>query len=233
MIPLRDENPSYTTPIVTRALIIVNALVFMFELWLGPELRGFMFERAFIPQRLTIALQGGSEPLFPALGTLLSSMFLHGGWLHLIGNMWYLWIFGDNIEDRFGHLRFLLFYLLAGVLSAIMHWVFHAGSAVPTVGASGAIAGVLGAYAMAFPRARVVTLVPIVFFFQIVAMPALIVLGLWFLMQFFSGALSLGYATGGGVAWWAHIGGFMFGFLSMRVFDRGAPRRSEAWIVDR
>jgi hypothetical protein len=164
----------------------------------------------------------------PAL-TVLTSMFLHGGWLHLAGNMWYLWIFGDNVEDRLGHSRFLLFYLLAGIVAASLHCVFNPASQLPTVGASGAIAGVLGAYLVAFPHARVVTLVPLFPFFQVLALPAVLVLGLWILMQFFSGALSLGSGTGGGVAWWAHIGGFVFGLVVMRLLG-GSRRPSQAWV---
>jgi hypothetical protein len=141
--------------------------------------------------------------------------------------MWYLWIFGDNVEDRLGHAGFLAFYLAAGVASALLHYLLHPFSSVPTVGASGAIAGVLGAYAVAFPRTRILTLVPIFFFFQIIALPALLVLGLWFVLQFFSGALSLGL-PGGGVAWWAHIGGFLFGLAGMKVFDRRGSSR--AWV---
>lgn len=225
MIPLRDENPSRTTPVVTRALILANVLAFVFELALGPERGAFVVGWGMIPARVMAVLSGQAHAA--ALATLLTSVFLHAGWLHLIGNMWYLWIFGDNVEDRLGRAGFLAFYLAGGVASAIMHIAIHPGSAIPTVGASGAIAGVLGAYAVLYPRARVVTLVPIVFFLQIVSLPALLVLGLWFVFQFFSGALALGGA-GGGVAWWAHVGGFLFG-MAVAVALGGRPA-SQAWV---
>ena len=228
MFPLRDENPSLTAPVVTRALIGANLVAFLYEIALGPDLRTFLFHWSFIPVRLMLAVDGGAESIAAPALTLLTSMFLHGGWLHLIGNMWYLWIFGDNIEDRFGHLRFLLFYLAAGIAAGLLHYVAHVDSRLPTVGASGAIAGVLGAYAAAFPRARVVTLLPIFPFFQVIALPALLVLGVWFVFQFASGALSGG--AGGGVAWWAHIGGFLFGFLLTRLSTPRRRRTSGAWV---
>ncbi len=229
MIPLRDENTSTTVPVVTRGLIVVNSVFFLYELLLGPDLGDFLFAWGMVPLRVHQALAFGSEPLtFPAF-SFLTSMFLHGGWLHLLGNMWYLWIFGDNVEDRLGHGRFLLFYLGSGLVAGAVQYLTHPLARVPTVGASGAIAGVLGAYAVAFPRARVVTLVPLFPFFQVVALPALVVLGLWFALQFFSGALSLASTSaGGGIAFWAHIGGFAFGFLVMRV--AGRRRSSRAWI---
>ena len=228
MIPLRDENPSGSVPLVTRGLIAINCAVFLYELSLGRELRTFMFDWGVVPIRLTLALRYGEEPLpAPAL-TLFTSMFLHGGWLHLIGNMWYLWIFGDNVEDRLGRLRYLFFYVAAGVAAGAIHYLTNSSSRVPTVGASGAIAGVLGAYAVAFPRARVVTLLPLFPFVQIVALPAMFMLGLWFVYQFFSGALALAWsaAGGGGIAWWAHIGGFVFGMIFMKALGRP---RSRAW----
>jgi len=230
LIPLRDENPSGSVPVVTRGLIAINCAAFLYELTLGRELRTFVFEWGVVPLRLTLALRFGEEPLpAPAL-TLLTSMFLHGGWLHLIGNMWYLWIFGDNVEDRLGRIRYLFFYLAAGVTAGVIHSVANSSSRVPTVGASGAIAAVLGAYAVEFPRARVITLIPFFPFVQVVALPAMIVLGLWFVFQFFSGALSLAWAGaggGGGIAWWAHIGGFLFGAILMKALAR---RRSRAWV---
>ena len=228
MLPLRDDNPSRTTPVVTRAIIALNVLAFVYELSLGSDLRSLFGVGALIPARLTEALAGGGAAL-PALATIGSSMFLHAGWLHLIGNMWYLWIFGDNVEDHFGHAGFALFYVAGGVASAALHVALNPASPVPTVGASGAIAAVLGAYALLYPRARVITLVPIFFFIQIVALPALLVLGFWFVMQFFSGALSIG-GGGGGVAWWAHVGGFVFG-IAAAALVRPRPR-SRAWVSD-
>ena len=235
MIPLRDENPSDTTPVVTHALIALNVFAFLYELSMGSYLGYFVRGWGLVPERLALAFTG-AEPLPPALLTVFTAMFLHGGWVHLIGNMWYLWIFGDNIEDRLGHVRFLAFYLLAGVVSAVLHSLANPGSPIPTVGASGAIAGVLGAYAFAFPRARVVTLVPLLIFLQIMALPALVVLGLWFVVQLFTGSFALVTGATGGVAWWAHIGGFAFGVLFMAIFG-GAGRpsaraRSEAWVEE-
>ena len=236
MIPLRDENPSSTTPVVTRVLIALNIAAFLYELSMGSYLGYFVRGWGLIPERISLALSG-AEPVPGALLTVFTSMFLHGGWIHLVGNMWYLHIFGDNIEDRLGHLRFLGFYLAAGAVSAALHMLANPGSPIPTVGASGAIAGVLGAYAYAFPRARVITLVPIFILLQVMALPALVVLGLWFVVQIFSGSLALGTGATGGVAWWAHIGGFAFGVLFMALFGRGerpagaAPEApSRAWV---
>ncbi len=229
MIPLRDENPSSTVPILTRALIVVNVLVFVYQLWLGPYLREFLFTWGMVPERITLALHAHEEPVLLAVLPAFTSMFLHGGWMHLIGNMWYLAIFGDNVEDRFGHVGYLAFYLASGFTAAAVHWYTNQGSRVPTVGASGAIAGVLGAYAAAYPTARVVTLIPLFpIFVQVVALPALVVLGLWFVLQLFSGWLSLG-GTGGGIAFWAHVGGFAFGFVTMKLFG-GVRRPSRAWV---
>jgi hypothetical protein len=149
-------------------------------------------------------------------------MFLHGGWLHLIGNMWYLWIFGDNVEDRLGHFPFFIFYLLSGIGAGIVHTILNANTFVPTIGASGAIAGVLGAYLVSYPFARVLTLVPIFVFIQVIEIPAMIVLGFWFVIQFFSGAAALATAgpNSGGVAWWAHVGGFVIGMVLIGLFPR-------------
>lgn len=212
MIPLRDDNPARRTPVVTRALLAATLLAFVaLRLQPGGQ-RALLTEWALVPARLFAAL-GGAQPLPEQLATLLSSVFLHAGWLHLLGNLWYLWVFGDNIEDRLGRVRFLLFYLSAGVVAGLLHAALDPGSWTPTIGASGAIAGVLGAYAVAFPRARVLTLVPLVVVFQVVALPALLLLGLWFVFQFLAGATSVGQA--GGVAWWAHVGGFVYGGVVM------------------
>ena len=228
MFPLRDENPSRSVPVVTRALIAINAAAFVYELTRGPELRSFVFAWGMVPARVTLALRYGEEPVVRPALTLITSMFLHGGWLHLIGNMWYLWIFGDNVEDRLGPWKFLAFYLLAGIVAALLQYALNPASQLPTVGASGAVAGVLGAYLVAFPRARVVTLVPLFVFFQVMALPAVVVLGFWFVIQFFNGALSLGFGgSGGGVAWWAHVGGFAFGIVAMWLLGLGARRTSE------
>lgn len=225
MFPIRDDNPSQSVPVVTRAIIVLNVLAFLYEVSLGQRIGSFVYHWGLVPNRLVSSLVGVESPVGP-LGTVFTSMFLHGGWLHLLGNMWYLWIFGDNVEDRLGRPRFVLFYLAGGVASAALHTLLNPWSVAPTVGASGAIASVLGAYALLFPRARVVTLVPIFFFFQIVALPALVVLGLWFVFQFFAGTLALGIGSGGGVAWWAHIGGFVFGMAMVKLMARPGPSRA-------
>ena len=226
MFPLRDDNPSQTVPVVTRTLIVLNVLAFFWELSLGPALHPFVMNWGFVPLRFAHAF-AGTEPLGPTLATGVSSMFLHGGWIHLLGNVWYLFIFGDNVEDRLGHLSFLLFYVAGGFVAASSHLLSNFHSPVPTVGASGAIAAVLGAYAMLYPRARVLTLVPMFLFFQVIALPALLLLALWFVVQIFIGTLSIG-ASGGGVAWWAHIGGFLFG-IAIALPLKGT-RRSEARV---
>ncbi len=223
MIPLRDDNPAQRIPVVTRVVIVVNVLAFMLELSMGDSRAEFLRDWGVVPGRLFASLSGDTS-LPVELMTLVTSIFLHAGWLHLIGNMWYLWIFGDNVEDSMGSAGFLAFYIAAGVVAGGVHSALMPGSPIPTVGASGAIAGVLGAYAQAFPRARIVTLIPIFFFFQVVAIPALIVLGIWFVFQFIAGTLSFG-ATSGGVAWWAHITGFVFGFIAMGLFTRRRQSR--------
>ena len=229
MIPLRDLNPAARAPVVTRLIILLNVVVFLYELSLGSSIRPFMMAWGFLPARLSLALHGSAGAGLPAVGlTVLSSMFLHGGWAHLIGNMWYLWIFGDNVEDRLGHARYLVFYLAAGIVAALVQYATSPDSSLPTVGASGAIAGVLGAYAVAFPRARVITLVPLIIFFQVLPLPALLVLGLWFVYQFLFGTLSLTSTATGGVAFWAHIGGFAFGALAMLIAGRPRPRSRAA-----
>jgi membrane associated rhomboid family serine protease len=223
MIPFRDNIPSRTTPFITVFLILANIAAFLFESSLGPRtLDAFILTFGVIPARV-LSWPALGEPLTAVALTFITSMFLHGGWMHLIGNMWYLWIFGDNIEDRLGHFRFLLFYLLCGIGAGIVHTILNANSVIPSVGASGAIAGVLGAYMVSFPHAKVLTILPILFFIQIIEIPALIVLGFWFLMQFFYGTASLAVATAsntGGVAWWAHVGGFLIGLILIGMMAR-------------
>jgi hypothetical protein len=222
VIPIRDENPSTLTPVVTRIIITLNVAAFLYELSLGPALRDFMMQWGLVPVRLAAGFGFGFGI------TLLTSMFLHGGWMHLLGNMWYLAIFGDNVEDRLGHLGYAFFYLVSGLVGGLLHYHFNATSEVPTVGASAAIAGVLGAYLVAFPKARVLTLVPLFPFFQLLALPAMVVLGFWFLFQFFSGFLSLAWsAAAGGIAWWGHIGGFAFGLLVGALARAQGPRMPE------
>jgi len=224
VIPLRDTIPSRRAPVVTVALIAVNLLVFLHETALGPYLPEFVHAYGLVPGRLVHWTELGGNPLDPArFLPLFTSMFWHGGWLHLIGNMLYLWIFGDNVEDRLGHLRYLLFYMGCGLAAALTQVALSPDSMLPTVGASGAIAGVLGAYLISFPRSRVVTLVPIFIFPWIVEIPAIAYLVLWFLMQLVAGVATLGQADMGGVAWWAHIGGFVAGLLAVG-FVAPSPR---------
>ena len=230
MIPLRDENPSGSVPLVTIGLIALNCAVFLYEVVLGPDVREFMFAWGMVPARLTLAVRSGAEPIAGPAITVLTSMFLHGGWMHLIGNMWYLWLFGDNVEDRLGSLRYLVFYLTGGLVAALIQFLTGPTSRLPMMGASGAIAGVLGAYAVTFPRARVITLLPFFPFIQIVALPALVLLGLWFIYQLLVGAVALAGSVGGGVAWWAHIGGFAFGMVAIRPLTPRRRTPSRAWL---
>lgn len=224
MIPLKDENPTQITPIFTVGLIVANVLVFLYELSLGQRVEQFVQLYGAVPHAL---IQGAGPRLHGAIPpklTVLTSMFLHGGFLHLGGNMLYLWIFGNNIEDVLGHVRFLLFYVISGYVAAYAHALSALHSTMPMIGASGAISGVLGAYLVLFPKARVLTLVPFGFFVQVVRIPAVVVLGFWFVIQFISGTLSLG-GTGEGVAWFAHVGGFAAGVVLILIFPRRKPYR--------
>jgi membrane associated rhomboid family serine protease len=221
MIPIRDTNPRRITPFVTIALIVINVLMFFWEVSLGPRLNEVLSTVAFIPARFWMPGNIVADTI-----SMFVSMFLHGGWLHLGSNMLYLWIFGDNIEERLGHGKYLLFYALCGVVATLAHAFSNAGSSIPAVGASGAIAGVLGAYIVLFPHARVMTFIPLGFFLAMRELPALLVLGLWFVMQLFTGVASLPAATAqdtGGVAYFAHIGGFVAG-LGL-VFLLGGTRK--------
>ncbi|MFQ5398304.1 MAG: rhomboid family intramembrane serine protease [Anaerolineae bacterium] len=208
MIPISDNQPRRRTPIVTYLLIGLNMYLFLVQLSQGPAMEAFVYRWGVVPARLA---QWAQHPV--VLITLVTSMFLHGGWLHLLGNMLYLWIFGDNVEDRLGHGRFLLFYLAGGVAAGLVQAFFTAGSPLPAIGASGAVAAVLGAYMVLYPAARVHVLIPLFFWFTTVSVPAVFALGLWFISQFFNGLFSLGMtaAYAGGVAWWAHVGGFIMG----------------------
>src|SRR5262252_7512854 len=195
MFPFRDNIPSRTFPIITILIIVINVFVFLYELSLGRGLERFIMQYGVVPAAVA-GWPASNRSLSDVALPFLTSMFLHGGWLHLIGNMWYLWIFGDNVEDRLGHFTYLIFYLLCGIGAGIVHTVLNAGTRIPSVGASGAIAGVLGAYVVSYPFARVLTLIPIFVFLQVIEIPALIVLGLWFLMQFLYGATALASASG-------------------------------------
>jgi membrane associated rhomboid family serine protease len=221
MFPMRDDIPSRTVPLVSYGLLALNVLLFCFELSLGQGIARFVTEWGIVPARFTLA--DSRE-----VATLFSSMFLHGGWGHLFSNMLYLWIFGDNVEDRMGHVPFLFFYLVAGGAAAAAHIATNPGSPIPTLGASGAVAGVLGAYLVLFPHARVQTILP-TFPLMIAMVPAILFLGIWFVMQIFSGALQLSVAGRGtgGVAFLAHVGGFVagavFGLLARAVPERRPP----------
>jgi membrane associated rhomboid family serine protease len=208
-IPLKDLNPRRTYPVVNTLLILSNVIVFLYELTL-PHRQQQVFElaNATIPNHIRLALNGHGN-LEAGLLTIFTSMFLHSGFLHIAGNMLFLWIFGDNVEDHFGHFPYLLFYLVCGIGSGLAHILFNFHSSVPALGASGAISGVMGAYIILYPRAQVLTLVFIFF----IPIPAFIILGYWFLLQFVAGVSTVGAAATGGVAWWAHIGGFLLGML--------------------
>ena len=220
MIPLKDNIPAKNFPYVNIGLILINSAFFIYEMSYGPELDQLIFTLGFIPARF-IAQQG--ETLLNPAGFLpvFSSMFLHANLVHLISNMWMLWIFGDNVEDCMGHGRYLLFFLLCGIASVFAQTISNPQSVIPMVGASGAISGVLGAYIITYPKARILTLVPIVILFYIIELPAYFFLGFWFLIQLIQGSLySLNseQMAGGGVAWWAHVGGFAAGALLLQVF---------------
>ena len=217
MIPLRDVIPSRSTPYITVTLIVMNAAAWAYELTMPGDV-------------LPVFLQlYGVVPADFSTPTLVSSMFLHGGWSHFIGNMWYLWIFGDNVEDRMGHARFVVFYLLCGIVAALGHVAMDPSSTLPTIGASGAIAGVMGAYFVLYPHSRVLTLIPLIIYFEIVELPAVLLLGFWFVMQLFNaGAIAVTASTaGGGIAFVAHVAGFVAGLLGVFVFRK--RRRSKDW----
>lgn len=214
MIPLYDTVRSRRFPIVNWAIIVLNVLVFLYELSLSPNaLQSMTFTWGLAPVKLMIHPETSWVMIFTA-------MFLHGGWFHILSNMWVLFVFGDNVEGRMGHGSYLIFYLLSGVAAALLESLVLQNSKVPMIGASGAIAGVLGAYLILFPRARVASIVPIFFIFTIVEIPAAIFLLFWFVSQLFSGWLTLQGSDGSGIAWWAHVGGFLFGMLAVHLFAR-------------
>jgi membrane associated rhomboid family serine protease len=223
MLPLKDDNPVHITPIFTWLLISVNTIVFIYQVSMEPDsLRLFIYRFGSIP-----AVVMGHQMLpeniaaVPPHLSILTSMFMHGGWMHLIGNMWFLWIFGNNIEEAMGRLRFLVFYLLCGVAASWSHILFNVDSVIPTIGASGAIGGVMGAYILIYPRARVWTLIFLGFFIRVLYMPAVIILGYWFVIQVMSGFLS---GARSGVAFWAHVGGFIAGVLLTGLFKKRQVR---------
>jgi membrane associated rhomboid family serine protease len=231
MIPLRDTVPSTSFPGVTYLLIALNVGVFLLEVSLGSShaQERFVMQNGFVPARLLYDLRQG-VPFTTTFAPVLSSMFLHGGWMHLVGNMLYLFIFGDNVEDRLGHARYLGLYLASGIVAALAQFAGNPASTLPMVGASGAIAGVTGAYLRFYPTARVVTLVPVFFILTTIRVPAFLVLIPWFLMQIQGGLASLGgHGPPGGVAFWAHVGGFVLGLLVGPILSRSPPRRAHSW----
>ncbi|MCU1271759.1 MAG: Rhomboid-like protein [Acidobacteriaceae bacterium] len=224
MFPIRDDQPRYSTPVVNYFIIGLNTLVFLFELSVqvqGPRaFEALVFQFGVVPEHFARALAGSTYYPIPAtLLTVLTSMFLHGGWLHIISNMWFLWIFGDNIEDYLGHFAYLIFYLICGVAAAVTQIALNPGSTIPTVGASGAIAGVMGAYILLYPRARVLTLVVLIVFFTFWWIPAWVFLGYWFLIQFAEASLTAHQATAG-IAFGAHVGGFVTGMILIKLFPK-------------
>ena len=233
MFPIRDHNRSGTVPYITITLILLNGIAFLYEISLGPALERFLFRYGLVPILVSNFHRIPEIGFFDVGKTFVTSMFLHGGWLHIIGNMWYLWVFGDNVEDRLGHGRFLGFYLACGIVAGLLHYGLNPSSKMPTIGASGAVAGVLGAYFLCYPRARVDILIFFFFFIQIITVPAALVLFFWFILQLFNGALSLGagMAAGGGVAWWAHVGGFLCGAFLVRSLPRRRRSRQTVYRV--
>jgi membrane associated rhomboid family serine protease len=213
VIPLKDLTPRRSFPVITLLLIVVNFLIFFYQLSLPPKAgEALVMTNGLVPVRIQYALIGAHHVTFAqALVPLFTCMFLHGGWMHIIGNMWFLWIFGGNVEDRFGAFPYLLFYIVCGLGSGISQVMFSWGSKIPSIGASGAISGMLGAYIVFFPGSRILTLVPLFIIFFLARIPAVIFIGLWFIVQFLSGLGSLNAVSTGGVAWWAHVGGFAIG----------------------
>jgi membrane associated rhomboid family serine protease len=220
MFPLYDTARSRTFPVVNLLLIAANILAYLYELQMGPQaLQGFISTWGLIPARFL------SNPAGTWL-TIFTAMFLHGGWFHILSNMWVLFIFGDNVEARLGKMRYLIFYLLSGTFAGLMQSYVLPSSQVPMIGASGAIAGVLGAYLVLFPRARVASLVPIFFIFTVIEIPAVLFLLFWFASQLFSGWLAIQGGSSSGIAWWAHIGGFIFGLVMVFFFRKRTAYRS-------
>jgi membrane associated rhomboid family serine protease len=226
MIPLRDEIPTRRIPVVNYALIAINVLVYGWMAMAGSSQEALVYGYAMVPANFADGVN------LSDIVSVFTSMFMHAGLAHLGGNMVYLWIFGDNVEDRLGHGRYLAFYLVGGVAASLTHLLTNPGSEIPTVGASGAIAAVLGAYLVLYPASRIVTFIPLGFFSRLTVVPAAVILSLWFILQLFDGVLALGSADVGGVAFWAHIGGFVAGVVMARLFAT-APRSrgAESWLT--
>lgn len=219
MLPLKDENPTRIVPFINYAMIAANVLMFLYQLSLGSAGDTFIYQAALIPLQVTQGLDLGD------VQNILTSMFMHAGFAHIAGNMLYLWIFGDNVEEAMGHWRYLIFYLVGGFAAAAVHIFTNSTSVIPTVGASGAIAAVLGAYLVLYPQSRVLTLLSLGYFIRLTMVPAVIILGLWFVLQLLPGVLSLGGPDVGGVAFWAHIGGFVTGVLLGLLFRPSRNQR--------
>jgi len=217
MIPIRDAIRSRTFPVINMVIIALNVLAFLWQLSQGPQLKEALYLYGIVPFRYSDPELSTQFTRFQQYLPFLTSMFLHGGFLHIIGNMWFLYIFGDNIEDRLGHIRYLIFYLLCGVTAGLVHLYTNWDSKIPTIGASGAISGVMGAYLLLYPRSKILTLIPIFLFIQFIEIPAFIFLGYWLLIQLFSASLTP--RNVGGIAFWAHIGGFIAGLLFIKIFD--------------
>ncbi|KAA0258973.1 rhomboid family intramembrane serine protease [Deferribacter autotrophicus] len=223
MIPIKDIIPRRETPFVNYILILINTLVFLYEVSLPPDfLNRFFYIFGLVPARYTHPEWAYFAGLhMDNYWPFFTNMFLHGSWFHLISNMWTLFIFGDNVEDRLGHFKYLIFYILSGLAASFTHFIFNADSVVPAVGASGAIAGVMGAYFIMFPHSRIVTLIPIFFFPFFFEIPAVVFLGFWFFSQIISGTFTvIVNQNASGIAWWAHIGGFVFGMLFHKLFKK-------------
>ena len=217
MIPIRDTTPSKNVPVINNILIAICVVVFVVELLQGSNENRFIYTYGLVPGRYTLDYLARHFTFSQQIFAWLSFMFLHGGFLHLLGNMWFLYIFGDNVEDHLGPLRYLGFYLLCGLASGVSHFVLNVQSQVPVIGASGAIAGVMGAYFLLHPRSKILTLIPIIFIPFFIEIPAFFFLGFWFVLQFINASVS--QSGGSGVAWWAHVGGFIFGMLFLKLFD--------------
>jgi membrane associated rhomboid family serine protease len=222
VIPLRTDLQRHSVALFNGLLILLNVAVFFYELSLPPQQgQALVFAFGLTPAQMQLLFASPGISLGQAFLPMLTSMFLHGGWMHLLGNMLFLWVFGGGVEEALGHFQYVVFYLFCGVGAAIVHTVFNWGSRIPTVGASGAISGVMGAFVVLFPRARVTTLIPALFLFFTVQIPAVLMMGYWFFIQVFSGVASLGISDQGGVAWWAHVGGFLLGaFLAAGMRKR-------------
>lgn len=224
MIPIRDEIPTRRVPVINYILIALNIVVFIFQLMLGTSEETFVYEFALIPIQFTSGINLGD------ITDIFTSMFMHGGLAHIGGNMLYLWIFGDNVEDSMGPGRYITFYLTGGLVASLAHIMTNPTSQIPTVGASGAIAAVLGAYLVLYPQSKVLTIVPLGYFMRMTMIPAVVVLGFWFVLQLFSGVLSLGGPDVGGVAFWAHIGGFVAGVVLAKLFEKKrSPEYNIRW----